>query len=259
MHALALALFVAPAVMAATPRARSGLPKSFAQSKLLNVFATCDVGRVQCENGCMPIDGVCCNDNSDEYCRNGYYCIPNACCPEGEMCSGSSDDEASCDIGETECGDLCMPLTGTCCADGLHYCPEFGTCTNDGYCCEAGDDCDDNSSSFPSFTSSFLGSSSSSATDDDFTSTTSRTTTATATFTIHHESSSSTSSKTSSDTSSEETSSSSATTVDSTTQAPVTPAPTAVVTTTVSHQAGGIFTADGKIAAGLAVVAALLV
>ncbi|KAI0113179.1 hypothetical protein F4814DRAFT_337105 [Daldinia grandis] len=257
MHTLTLALLIAPAVMAVTPRARSGLPKSFAQSKLLNVFATCDVGRVQCENGCMPIDGVCCNDNSDEYCRNGYYCIPNACCPEGEICSGSSDDEASCDIGETECDDLCMPLTGTCCADGLHYCPEFGTCTSDGYCCDVGDDCDDDSSSFPGFSSS-------SATDDAFTSTTSRKTTATATFTIHHESSSSTSSETSSetsssDTSSEKTSSNSATTVDPNIQAPATPAPTAVVTTTVSQQAGGIFTADGRIAAGLAVVAALLV
>ncbi|KAF3062183.1 hypothetical protein GL218_03069 [Daldinia childiae] len=256
MHALTLALFIAPAVMAATPRARSGLPKSFAQSKLLNVLATCDVGRVQCENGFMPIDGVCCNDNSDEYCRSGYYCIPNACCPEGEICSGSSDDEASCDIDETECDDLCMPLTGTCCADGLHYCPDFGTCMDGGFCCDVGDDCDDDGSSFPGFSSS-------STTDDDFTSTTRRTTTATATSTIHHESSSSTSSETSSETTSEtsskKTSSSSTTTIDSTSQAPVTPAPTAVVTTTVSQQAGGIFTADGKIAAGLAVVAALLV
>ncbi|KAI0849719.1 hypothetical protein F5Y00DRAFT_261165 [Daldinia vernicosa] len=256
MHALTLVLFIAPAAMAVTPRAREGLPKSFAQSKLINVFATCGAGRVQCENGCMPIDAVCCNDNSDEYCRNGYYCVPNACCPEGKLCSGSSDGEASCDIGETECNGLCMPLTGTCCGDGLHYCPDFGTCTSDGYCCDVGDDCDDDSSSFPS-------SSSSSTADDDFTSTTSRTTTATATFTVDPESSSSTSSDTSSDTtsdtSSEETSSSSSTTVDSNTEAPVTPAPTAVVTTTVSQQAGGIFTADGKIAAGLAVVAALLV
>ncbi|KAI8960438.1 hypothetical protein F5Y11DRAFT_266599 [Daldinia sp. FL1419] len=247
MHAFTLALFAAPAVMGATPLAREGLPKSFAKTNLLNVLATCDVGRVRCENGCMPIDGVCCNDGTDEYCRDGYYCIPNACCPEGQTCSGASDDEASCDIGETECGDLCMPLTGTCCADGLHYCPEFGICTSDGYCCDPGDDCDNDSSNFPSLTSTTA--------DDEIFSTTSLKTTRTTTSTIHHESSTSTSSETSS----EETSSDPTTTVDSNVQAPVTPAPTVVVTTTVSQQAGGIFTADGKIAAGLAVIAALLV
>ncbi|KAI1801270.1 hypothetical protein F4811DRAFT_534968 [Daldinia bambusicola] len=257
MHALTFALFVAPAVLAATPRARSGLPKSFAQSKLLNVLATCDVGRVQCENGCMPFDAECCNDNTDEYCRNGYYCIPGACCPEGEICSGSSGGEAECDVGETECGDLCMPLTGTCCSDGLHYCPEFGKCTSDGYCCGVGDDCgeDDSSSSI------FTGFSSSTATDEDFTSTTSLTTTKTSTSTIHHHSSSSTSSETS-ETSSEETSSETSITPDSTSETPVTPitpAPNAEVSTSVSQQAGGIFTADGKMIAGLAAAAALLV
>ncbi|KAI1472882.1 uncharacterized protein F4812DRAFT_30996 [Daldinia caldariorum] len=258
MHALTLALFVAPAVMAATPRARSGLPKSFAQSKFLNVLATCDVGRVQCERGCMPFDAECCNDNTDEYCRKGYYCIPGACCPEGEICSGSGGGEAECDIGETECDGLCMPLTGTCCNDGLHYCPDFGKCTSDGYCCDIGDDCDegDSSGSIPT------GFRSSTATDDDVTSTTSLTTTKTSTSTTHHHTSSSTSSETSSETSetsSEETSSETSTTADSTTETPVTSAPNAEVTTSVSQQAGGIFTADGKIAAGLAVAAALLV
>ncbi|KAI1416521.1 hypothetical protein F5Y13DRAFT_118423 [Hypoxylon sp. FL1857] len=243
MRSQTLVLLIAPVALAATPRARSGIPKSFAQTNLLNTLATCDVGRVRCENGCMPADGVCCNDNTDEYCLNGYYCIPNACCPEGEICNGSSGGPAECAVGEVECGDLCMPLTGTCCGDGLHYCPDFGTCTSDGYCCDLGDDCD--GSSFTDFTS---------ATDDDFTSTTSRTTTKTktTTSTVDEESTSTTSSRTTSTSST-----SSSTTSNTNVNAPVTPAPS--VTSIVSQQAGGVFTADGKVAAGLAVVAALLV
>ncbi|KAI1141517.1 hypothetical protein F5Y05DRAFT_263883 [Hypoxylon sp. FL0543] len=244
MRPQAIVLLVAPVVLAATPRARSGLPKSSAQTNLLNTLATCGAGRTTCEAGCMPIGAVCCNDNTDEYCQNGYYCVPNACCPEGEVCSGSSGDDAECAVGETECGNLCMPLTGTCCGDGLHYCPDFGTCTSDGYCCDVGDDCD--GSSFTDFTS---------ATGDHLTSTTSRTTTQTktTTSTFEEESTSTTSSRTSSSSSS----TSSRTTPDTNSNAPVTPAPT--VTTIVSQQAGGVFTADGKVAAGLAVVAALLV
>ncbi|KAI1403887.1 hypothetical protein F4819DRAFT_484129 [Hypoxylon fuscum] len=255
MRTQTLILFVAPVALAATPRARSGLPKSLAQSNLLNVLATCEAGYVTCENGCMPSSGTCCNDNTDEYCLASYYCIPGACCPDGEICSGSSSDDASCGISETECGDLCMPLTGTCCGDGLHYCPDFGTCTSDGYCCDIGDDCDSSSGSSGSSSSDFTQFTTASD-DDDFTSTTSRTTTRTTTTTIDDDSTSTTRtrSSTSSTTTSESSSTSSSNTVT------VTPAPGATVTATVSQPgAGGIFTADGRIAAGLAVVAALLV
>ncbi|KAI0899254.1 hypothetical protein F4806DRAFT_331749 [Annulohypoxylon nitens] len=248
MRTQTLAFLIAPVALAATPRARSGLPKSLAQTSLLNSFATCKTGYVTCENACMPADGVCCNDNTDEYCREGYYCIPDACCPDGEICSGSSDgDTADCDIGETECGDTCMPIDGTCCSDGLHYCPDFGTCTDDGYCCDLGDDC--SGSSFTSTTG--------------FTSTTSRTTTKTRTTTSTVDTTSTTSSSQTTSTSSTSsststsTSTSSSTTEDSSNNAPITSAP--AVTTSVSQQAGGVFTADGRVAAGLAVVAAFLV
>ncbi|OTA59573.1 hypothetical protein K449DRAFT_435824 [Hypoxylon sp. EC38] len=247
MRPQTLVLLVAPVALGATPRARSGVPKTFASTNLLNTLANCGPGRVTCENGCMPIDGVCCNDNTDEYCQSGYYCVPNACCPDGEICSGSSGGDAECAIGETECGDLCMPLTGTCCGDGLHYCPDFGTCTSDGYCCDLGDDCD--GSSFTDFTT---------ATDDDFTSTTSRTTTSTrttTTSTFDDEETSTTSSEATPTSETSSTSSTSSRTTPNTNS--VTPAPS--VTTIVSQQAGGVFTADGKVAAGLAVVAALLV
>ncbi|KAI4871138.1 hypothetical protein F4820DRAFT_442565 [Hypoxylon rubiginosum] len=245
-----LVLFVAPVAMAATPRARSGLPKSFAQSKLLNTLVTCELGYVACENGCMPPDGVCCNDNTDEYCLDGYYCVPDACCPDGETCSGSSGGDAECGILEIECGDLCMPYDGTCCSDGLHYCPDFGTCTDDGYCCDLGDDC--SGSSFTDFTDFTDFTTSTTSTDDDSTSTTSRTTTRTTTTTIDQESTSTTRSHTTTPTSS-------TTTQVSSTEAPVTSAPAATVTTTVSEQAGRVFTADSRVAAGIAVVAALLV
>ncbi|KAI1768601.1 hypothetical protein GGR53DRAFT_383066 [Hypoxylon sp. FL1150] len=239
-----LVLLVAPVAMAATPRARSGLPKSLAQSKLLNVLATCDSGDVTCENACMPADGVCCNDNTDEYCMDGYYCVPDACCPDGETCSGSSGDDAECSTLETECGDLCMPYDGTCCSDGLHYCPDFGTCTDDGYCCDLGDDC--TVTDFTDFTTS---------TEDDFTSTTSPTTTRTTTATSVDEESTSTTRKPTITPSATD-----STTADETSAgAPITSAHAATITTTVSEQAGGIFTADSKIAAGIAVVAALLV
>ncbi|KAI1100594.1 hypothetical protein F4804DRAFT_38644 [Jackrogersella minutella] len=246
MRAQTLVILVAPVAMAMTPRARSGLPKSLAQNKLLNTLATCETGYVQCEAGCMPPSGVCCNDNTDEYCLDGYYCVPDACCPDGEICSGSSDDDAECSIGETECGDLCMPLDGTCCSDDLHYCPDFGTCTGDGYCCDIGDD-DCSGSSLTDF-SSFT---------DDFTSTISHTTTKTKTTTSTSDTTTTTSSSHTTSTSSRSSTSTSSTSTSSNTNTPVTTAP--AVTTSVSQQAGGIFTADSRVAAGIAVVAAFLI
>ncbi|KAI0382149.1 hypothetical protein F5Y04DRAFT_49887 [Hypomontagnella monticulosa] len=254
MRAQTLFLLVVPAVMAETPRARQGLPKSFAQTKLLNSFATCGTGYTKCESGCMPIGDVCCNDNTDEYCLDGYYCVPGACCPIGKVCSGSSGGDASCAAGEKPCGDLCMPLDGTCCSDGKHYCPDFGTCTADGYCCDLGDDCDGSSGGSLTFTSTKTSTRSSS------TSTTSRTTTrtSTTTFDLDDDDETTSTSKTRTTSSTSTTSSSSITAADSNDNAPVTPTPTAI-TTTILQQAGGIFTADGRIAAGLAVAAALLV
>ncbi|KAI1095579.1 hypothetical protein F5B19DRAFT_308850 [Rostrohypoxylon terebratum] len=179
MRTQILALLVAPVALAATPQARSGL----AQTNLLNSLATCETGYVRCENGCMPADAVCCNDNTDEYCHAGYYCVPDACCPDGEICSGWSDDTT---------------------------------------------------------------------TANSFTSTTSHTTTKTRTTTSTADTTSTTGSSQATSTSS-----TSHTTENSSNDAPTTSAP--AITTSVSQQAGGVFTADGRVAAGLAVVAALVV
>ncbi|KAI1498096.1 hypothetical protein F5X99DRAFT_394595 [Biscogniauxia marginata] len=253
MHSQTLLLLV-PVAMAATPRVRPAASKGFGgqSSNLVNTlaFSSCQAGYVTCEDACMPYDGVCCGDGTDEYCFEGYYCIPNACCPEGEICDGSGVGDAECAISETECDDLCMPLTGTCCNDGLHYCPDFGTCTDDGYCCDIGDDC------YGSGSGSSASADLPTATGDDFSFTTA---TATATTTRPSTTSSfddddddettSTSTRSSTTTSTTETTSST-TTADSTTTAPP--------TNPIFEQAGGHFTADGRMVAGLAAAAAIL-
>ncbi|KAI5923535.1 hypothetical protein F4810DRAFT_210306 [Camillea tinctor] len=252
MRSQALLLLV-PVVLATTPRIRPAVSKGFSgQSKLVNTlaFSSCEDGYTICEDACMPEDAVCCGDGTDEYCYEGYYCIPNACCPEGEICDGSGVGDAECGIGETECGDSCMPLDGTCCSDGLHYCPDFGTCTDDGYCCDLGDDCD--SSSGGGIFSSDLPTSAS------FTFTTHQTTSATAAATTtFSDGDEETTTRTTSSTS---TRSSTTSTSTRTTATSTATEETAIATPTnpILQQAGGHFVADGKLAAGIAVVAAML-
>ncbi|KAI0594687.1 hypothetical protein F4775DRAFT_572643 [Biscogniauxia sp. FL1348] len=250
MRSQTLLLLVPAAVLATSPRVRPAVSKGFSgQSKFVNVLAvsSCDDGYVTCENACMPEDSVCCGDNTDEYCFEGYYCIPNACCPEGEICDSSDVGDAECALGETECGDLCMPLTGTCCADGLHYCPDYGTCTDDGYCCDIGDDCDWVGGGI--FSSDLPTSTSISFTTHRTTTTTAQSTT-TATDDDDDEETTTTSTSSRSSTTSTRTTASSTTADDST----ATPTPTL----SVLEQAGGRFNADSKMAAGIAVIAAVL-
>ncbi|KAI0176542.1 hypothetical protein GGR52DRAFT_366404 [Hypoxylon sp. FL1284] len=243
-----LILFVAPVAMAAKPHARSS-HKSLGQSKLLDTPDTCDIGEVTCENGCMPPDGVCCNDNTDEYCMAGTYCIPDACCPEGETCdeAGFDDDDWYGDIDgcgsfETSCGDSCIPYDGICCDDEFHYCPYLGTCTKDSeHCCDLYDDGDCSGSALIASVDDMT------SWPDDFTSSTSLPSIKTLT----DEESTSTART-------QSTAASPTTTEGLSADGPITSAPVATVTTTVMEQAGGIFTADGRVAAGIAVVAALL-
>lgn len=104
--------------------------------------ATCSAGYEVCEGGCIGTGADCCNDGTGEACEAGYYCIPGACCPKGEDCD-DSDDEVVCDDGDVPCGeDYCMPLTGNCCSNQGYYCPDYGTCTSDGLCCAFGDNCE---------------------------------------------------------------------------------------------------------------------
>ncbi|KAI0102319.1 hypothetical protein GGR51DRAFT_527824 [Nemania sp. FL0031] len=148
MRALILFLFTPVALSAKAPRIRH--PVTTGTSSFANILATCLTGYEMCEGGCIGAGDDCCNDGTGESCEAGYYCIPGACCPKGEDCgdSAGSDDTTGCDVDSVPCGDdYCMPLTGTCCTGQGYYCPDYGTCTSDGLCCAAGDDCDGSSSS----------------------------------------------------------------------------------------------------------------
>jgi hypothetical protein len=60
-----------------------------ALSNALQIRQTCgSEGEATCEQSCMPLDAVCCNDGSSTFCPFGDVCIPNGCCPVGETCSG---------------------------------------------------------------------------------------------------------------------------------------------------------------------------
>ncbi|KAI0408281.1 hypothetical protein F4802DRAFT_405687 [Xylaria palmicola] len=120
------------------------------QTSFTNVLATCPTGFETCEDGCMPVGNTCCNDGTGEACDAGYNCIPNSCCPKGEACDDddSDTDSGTCGDGEVSCGDgYCMPFTGTCCSNDGYYCPDFGTCTGDGLCCNVGVECNSSESS----------------------------------------------------------------------------------------------------------------
>ncbi|KAI3320293.1 hypothetical protein HD806DRAFT_240209 [Xylariaceae sp. AK1471] len=260
-------LIFAPVALAATaPRTRYAVSQG--QSSLTNILATCGAGYVTCETACMRAGNVCCMDGTDESCSAGYYCIPGACCPEGEVCSGGGGGDAVCGLDEVPCGDLCMPITGTCCNDGAHYCPDFGTCTSDGFCCDLGDSCDSSGSGSGSSgtTSTFDSFPTSSTSSDDFTFTTpvfrpEPTSTeevdsfTTPTFTAETTSDDEISGFSFPTQSSSDDSSSEFTPTPVTVTAKPSPTPTLPV----PGLAGGHYTADGRVAAGLAVMAALLV
>jgi hypothetical protein len=131
-------LLLAPVVLATKAQQRLPFNGYSKNPQFNNVLATCDSGEVACEDGCMPSGSVCCDQGMSTYCDAGEYCTSDLlCCPDGELCSG----EGTCDLGEVECDSGCMPLTGTCCNDGTGYCADFATCTTTG-CCPLGESCD---------------------------------------------------------------------------------------------------------------------
>ncbi|KAF8861554.1 hypothetical protein BDZ45DRAFT_671865 [Acephala macrosclerotiorum] len=125
-------------------------------------------GEATCDQSCMPIDAVCCNDGSSTFCPNGESCVPGGCCSDGETCDGSgggtltldnpkstsillsspttsllSGGSASCSSsGEATCDQSCMPIDAVCCNDGSStYCPNGESCVANG-CCPDGEVCD---------------------------------------------------------------------------------------------------------------------
>lgn len=192
------------------------------------------------------------------------------------QCSGSA---STCPFGYVICGDACIPTTGTCCNDQKYYCPDFGICTSDGYCCDLGDDCvgSGSGSGSGSGATSTFGSAPTSSADDNFTFTssassaddTSTVTPSKPTPTSTEEEDSFTTPIFTAETTSDDNSGFTFPTLkggddDSSSSDPTpTISPVTVVVTASSRptsgQAGGRYKGDGRVAAGFAVAAALLI
>jgi hypothetical protein len=70
----------------------------------------------------------CCSDG-DGYCKQGYACVEDGCCPFGKLCDG----RIICDFGEVPCGDKhCMPDWTVCCP-GESYCRTEEECFQNGF------------------------------------------------------------------------------------------------------------------------------
>lgn len=100
------------------------------------VIEQCRPGELVCNDGCMPPRAECCPDG-DGYCKQGYACVTDGCCPFGKVCDG----RIVCDLGEEPCGDKhCMPNGAVCCPEGS-YCRAGEECFQNGfehYCQHAG-------------------------------------------------------------------------------------------------------------------------
>lgn len=89
---------------------------------------------------CIPTGTECCGDGNGAYCDIGYYCTPEACCLDGEECSGPPTD---CLDGRELCDGYCIPEGSDCCGGG-YYCDPGTTCNSDGTC-DGGSSSDDTS------------------------------------------------------------------------------------------------------------------
>ncbi|KAI3317127.1 hypothetical protein HD806DRAFT_515873, partial [Xylariaceae sp. AK1471] len=152
MLAWAIFLFASLALAdTAIPRTRLTLLNS--QSSLDHILATCPAGKTTCEDGCMTIGRVCCDDGSGETCDPGTYCVSGGCCPNGKTCSGVGGP-ATCEPGDLACGAECILSTATCCSNGISFYASSGSC------CAYGDDCDSTGSGSGSGATTTYGSSS---------------------------------------------------------------------------------------------------
>ena len=138
----------------------------------------CPAGTVPCGNGCKPVDGVCCEDQSSSatssYCTNGAgggcYANNGRNCQAGfpanttaRFCCAANGTFGSndCPAGQHHCGLTCKPIDSPCCPSNASTadCPtetavspvavDCGCCRATGLCyhcgagrcCGAGDLC----------------------------------------------------------------------------------------------------------------------
>ncbi|KAL5095460.1 hypothetical protein Trisim1_000235 [Trichoderma cf. simile WF8] len=139
LHTLLLLLSLSSTTLAATnlfsrkPPARllaQLSPSShFQDASAVVIAAQCRPGEIVCNDGCMPSVGVCCTDGGGGFCKQGFSCVADGCCPIGHVCS----DEITCDLGEVPCGEKkCMPKDGVCCPWGS-YCQAGEECFQNGF------------------------------------------------------------------------------------------------------------------------------
>lgn len=91
----------------------------------------CDFAETECDGGCIPLLGECCESGDGGWCDIGTYCSGGGCCDIGEICSGPP---SGCDDDQDLCGDYCIPGGSVCCFDGEGFCDPGETCTTDGLC-----------------------------------------------------------------------------------------------------------------------------
>ncbi|PNP51763.1 hypothetical protein THARTR1_07532 [Trichoderma harzianum] len=109
--------------------AQLSLSSHFQDASAVVIAAQCRPGEIACNDGCMPSMGVCCTDGGGGFCKQGFSCVTDGCCPIGHVCS----DEITCDLGEVPCGEKkCMPKNGVCCPNGA-YCQAGEECSQNGF------------------------------------------------------------------------------------------------------------------------------
>lgn len=220
---------------------------------------------LSCHNRTSLTDDVvsqCCKDGTNTYCPINSVCNPGGCCPIGKTCKNGSGS-ASCAAGKTTCGIGCMPSSAECCSDGT-YCPLGSKCSGSDYCCKIGKTCGSGSGGGSGGSGSGSGSSpTSSLLFDGGETTTSRRATHTSA-TENLPTATSDLSIPAAQTAGDDTPTT-ATGTSTPAKTPTAGPPTVTVTpTTVAglpggSSAGALDRADGKIAVGLAVAAALLI
>ncbi|KAK8069614.1 hypothetical protein PG994_006230 [Apiospora phragmitis] len=200
----------------------------------------------------------CCKDGTNTYCPINSVCNPGGCCPIGKTCKDGSG-ASSCAAGKTMCGIGCMPTTADCCSDGA-YCPSGSKCSSGGYCCRIGQTCSGSSGGSSAgsagHSTTLIGGGSGSGA----VTTSSRRATSTPT-SDDLESATSKLSFPAAQTADDTTKATTAPTKNSTNPGTVTVTPTATGLPGGSSAsgAGALDRADGKLAVGLAVAAALLI
>ncbi|QLI67174.1 uncharacterized protein G6M90_00g037020 [Metarhizium brunneum] len=79
----------------------------------LRASAACDTGTA-CGDSCIDIGAQCCSQSEGTFCRVGYGCQRDGCCPLGHTCYGPPSN--TCEGDRVKCGKSCAPGGSQCCS-----------------------------------------------------------------------------------------------------------------------------------------------